>query len=293
MGWKPRGGRNYFYRSERDGGQVRTHYVGTGELAESIAQLQQIEAQTREARRYVEKDWRERDERLSDRIQRACRLLNIAAEALVEASGYHRHHRGPWRRRRTMSTETAVATIAEADPIADLAGRYKAGDSDASKEVDRIIAKANKGDEDAAGRFRELIKAAPEVASCFRSNLARVAENQMLRRAFGKDSLASIVAIQRKIAAIRADLEGPTPSPVERLLAERAALCWLDCYHNEIREADPSNRTIPQADFQARQRDRAHRRYLSALKALAAVRKLPIVAVQVNMGADALPGGRG
>ena len=29
------------------------------------------------------------------------------------------------------------------------------------------------------------------------------------------------------------------------------------------------------------------------LKALAAVRKLPIVAVQVNMGADALPGGRG
>jgi hypothetical protein len=66
-------------------------------------------------------------------------------------------------------------------------------------------------------------------------------------------------------------------------------LCWLDCHYQEYRDIKGKDRTYHQADFEARQRDRAHKRYLSALKALAAVRKLPIVAVQVNMGAEPGP----
>jgi hypothetical protein len=40
---------------------------------------------------------------------------------------------------------------------------------------------------------------------------------------------------------------------------------------------------LPQAEYYQRSRDRAHRRFLSALKALALVRRLAVPVLQVNM----------
>ncbi len=33
--------------------------------------------------------------------------------------------------------------------------------------------------------------------------------------------------MSRKLAKLQAELGGPDPSPIERLLAEREALCWF------------------------------------------------------------------
>jgi len=43
------------------------------------------------------------------------------------------------------------------------------------------------------------------------------------------------------------------------------------------------DRTIVQGDYQQRRMDRAHKRYLSAIKALALVRKLALPVLQVNI----------
>ena len=40
MGWEQRGNKRYFYRKERDGSQVKSVYVGRGEIAHMVAQLQ-------------------------------------------------------------------------------------------------------------------------------------------------------------------------------------------------------------------------------------------------------------
>ena len=79
-------------------------------------------------------------------------------------------------------------------------------------------------------------------------------------------------------------VNGPNPTPIERMLAERASLCWyiVNLYENAY--ANASGWNISQADLQHRKIDKAHARFLSALRTLAQVRKLAVPVLQVNIG---------
>ncbi len=91
-------------------------------------------------------------------------------------------------------------------------------------------------------------------------------------------------AVRRKLELLRADLLGPDPTPVERLLVERVAACWLQVQDAELRYAQgQGSLSIRQADYHQRRMDAANRRYLAALKALAVVRKLAVPVLQVNV----------
>ena len=46
-------------------------------------------------------------------------------------------------------------------------------------------------------------------------------------------NLAIKEATPRKMAALRAELEGPDPGPIERLLVERVVFCWLILWEYE------------------------------------------------------------
>lgn len=80
-----------------------------------------------------------------------------------------------------------------------------------------------------------------------------------------------------------AELAGPSPTPLERLLVERIVASWLQTYHYDILCAQAGNITIDQGDYMQRRQDRAHKRYLSAIKSLAVVRRLLRPSVQVNI----------
>ena len=91
-------------------------------------------------------------------------------------------------------------------------------------------------------------------------------------------------AVKRKIDRVRAELEGPNPTPIERLLAERASLCWQIVNSYESRFINnAADMTIGVADYHQRRIDRAHRRFLSAVETLARVRKLALPMLQVNV----------
>jgi hypothetical protein len=79
-------------------------------------------------------------------------------------------------------------------------------------------------------------------------------------------------------------LEGPNPTPIERLLAERASICWFIVNRYESAYVNSKEWTIAQADFQHRKIDKAHARFLSSLLTLARVRKLALPTLQVNIG---------
>ena len=87
--------------------------------------------------------------------------------------------------------------------------------------------------------------------------------------------------------ALQRSLEGPAPSPVKRLLAERIVLCRLHVHFLElgVAAAHRSN-DVRLAQHNAYQDwlDRAHRRYVHAIRALAQVRRLLVPVVQVNVG---------
>ena len=104
----------------------------------------------------------------------------------------------------------------------------------------------------------------------------------LIEKACGKNILIQ-EAIVQKLDNLKAELEGPNPTPIERLLAERASLCWFIVNRYENAYVNAEGWSIAQADLQQRKIDKAHARFLSALRTLAQVRKLALPTLQVNI----------
>jgi hypothetical protein len=149
-----------------------------------------------------------------------------------------------------------------------------------SKEIQKLIERAQRGDEKTLPMLREILKEPHMVESC--GNLARHAENGLIRKFTGKD-LAVKEGLFRKLHSLKAELSGTSPSPLERLLVERIALCWLHLHHLEAIYAHKDSMALDLGIYYQKCIDRAHKRYLSAIKTLAVIRKLALPVLQVNI----------
>jgi hypothetical protein len=109
-------------------------------------------------------------------------------------------------------------------------------------------------------------------------------ERTLVAAAAGED-LAFKEALTRKLHNLRTELSGPAPTPVERLLVERIVTCWLQLQYVDVRFAQAKDLSPSQADFHQRRINHAHKRFLSAVKTLATVRRLavPVLIGQVNV----------
>jgi hypothetical protein len=152
-------------------------------------------------------------------------------------------------------------------------------------EIDGILKRAEKGDRGCLPDVRALL-ADPEVGPDYRECVGSSAEwlrQSIIQKSVGKNILGG-EAVEQELDRIRAELEGPNPTPIERLLAERASLCWFMVHWYENAYANSNGWTITQADLQQRKIDKAHARFLSAIRMLAQVRKLALPTLQVNIG---------
>jgi hypothetical protein len=99
-----------------------------------------------------------------------------------------------------------------------------------------------------------------------------------------KDTKASL---KEELCELAAELAGPSPSPLERVLAETAATAWFAFRLHEAQYASgiksEDGMTIAQSEHAQKRMDRAHRRLISTLKALASVRRLALPALQINL----------
>jgi hypothetical protein len=151
------------------------------------------------------------------------------------------------------------------------------------QEIEQVIERARKGDESVYPVVARMLEF-PHGINLFCGDLARNAMHEILHKAGGED-IGFKEAAKRKMELLRAELEGPNPSAVEKLLVERIVICWLQLYDADIRYYQAKDPSLAQADFLQRRMDRAHNRYLSALKTLATVRRLalPVLIGQVNL----------
>ena len=159
----------------------------------------------------------------------------------------------------------------------------KALTKSADDQFTALLKRANGGDRSVLPKLRRLLDRYPELSQLF-GDLGRCAKRGWIELATGNNVLVKETLL-RHVAGLQEELEGPTPSALERLLAERVVVCWL-----ELQCLDPALRGEEQmplrvAEFYDRQRDRAHRRYLAAMRSLATVRRLVVPSVQVNIGA--------
>jgi len=91
--------------------------------------------------------------------------------------------------------------------------------------------------------------------------------------------------IRRELERVRTDAAGPTPSPLERVLADRVALCWIAAMHADTQYAQrlADGMTWADSEYHQRRCERAQRQLLKAVQTLATVRRLLTPAVQLNV----------
>jgi hypothetical protein len=144
-----------------------------------------------------------------------------------------------------------------------------------------LIRRAEGGDESAVPALRQALAARDGLVETAGS-LAIQVQATLIRNAAGTN-LFFKEGLEAKMDRLRADLAGPDAAPLERLLADRIALCWLSLHDAEVRFAQAKDLTWKQVRYWQDRIDAAHRRYLSAIKTLATVRKTALPALQVNI----------
>ncbi len=147
----------------------------------------------------------------------------------------------------------------------------------------KLLEYAGKGDKEAISELRKQFDAQPALREQV-GNIAFQAEHSLVNLASGGNTVVK-EATYEKLQAMKEDLAGSAPTPLEKLLVERVVVCWFQVYYIDTIYAQNMKTISPkQADYYQQHQDRAHRRYLSAIRTLAQVRRLLIPTVQVNIG---------
>ena len=106
MGWerRKRGGR-YYTRSRKVNGRVVREYVGCGDFAKAVAALDDLGRLERMAKADDLRSENERLDAADEAVAGLCETAELLAQAALVSAGYHRHHRGEWRRKRAPRTD--------------------------------------------------------------------------------------------------------------------------------------------------------------------------------------------
>ncbi len=146
-----------------------------------------------------------------------------------------------------------------------------------------LTKKAETGDKTAVPELRDMLQESPEIAWRF-VDYAKVAEWHFIERMTKDKDFASKEVLTRQLAAMREEIVGENPSPLERLLAERVVSTWLQVqlFEGFYAASMYKSMSISQGNYQQKRLDRAHRNHLLAIRALAQIRKMGPV-MQINI----------
>jgi hypothetical protein len=141
-----------------------------------------------------------------------------------------------------------------------------------NKELTQLLQRARQGDATVLPALGKLLDDTPALWRHY-GDLAAQVRTLWVQQVSGQDLLLA-ESLTRQLAALMTEVAGASPAPLERLLAERVAICWLQVSYydgllTQTRESPPA-----QVRHLRQQQDAAHRRCLSAIKTLATVRKV-------------------
>lgn len=276
----------YYTRTRRVGGRVRREYVGGG-VAGVLADALDTQARARrELERHRLRAFREaRTSDDADRERLFARVETVVRAALL-VLGFHYHKRGEWRRRRMSTTRTVSWLLSlPSGPVTE----------SRINRIEELFGLANEGGSAALAELRSLfsVEAFEEIG-----DLARQVRYNLVQNA-ASGCKATAATIQAKADRLTSELQGPAPTPLERLLAERVTIAWLALHRIDLEAAacegtfsgplDSSAAMQSERLYHAKRQESAQRRYLQAIRTLAQVRRLLGPAfLQLNLGGQHL-----
>ena len=152
------------------------------------------------------------------------------------------------------------------------------------ERLKELVEKAAKGDKKPLPEIRKILKESPELAWQI-MDVSRVAEWRYTEMMLKEEDFGKKEVLRCQLAAMREEIAGDNPSPLERLLAETIVLAWLQIQLFEDLYASSMSKgatTLAQGNYKQKRIDQAYKRYLSAIRTLAQIRKLS-PAVQINI----------
>lgn len=145
-------------------------------------------------------------------------------------------------------------------------------ETSAGADLAQLLSRAEKGDLTVLPLLRRVLDETPALWQGY-GDLALQAQAALVKLAAG-NNLRLGESLMRKLEALKAELQGESPSPLDQLLTDRVAACWLQVSYYDALMAQNKQCTPAQIKQLQQQQDSAHRRYLAAMKILATVRKL-------------------
>ncbi len=131
-GWEQRGNNKYYYRKQRDGSTVKSVYVGRGEIAHLVSQIQASSPLLEKLARTIKAPEIVKQEKAEDALEQVANCVRMITQATLLIAGFHTHHR-QWRRKRKQKNERDCRQPSEEGCRKDSAG------------IPQSLMKANKG----------------------------------------------------------------------------------------------------------------------------------------------------
>ena len=139
-------------------------------------------------------------------------------------------------------------------------------------ELAQLLKKAEAGDRSVLPQLQRALDGNPDLWRGY-GDLAAHAEASLAMLAAGPNLLLA-ESLKRKLAELKAELGGESPSALERLLIERVTATWLQTNYVDGLLAQAAGAGEARLKVLRQMQDGAHRRHLAAIKQLAVVRRL-------------------
>lgn len=311
MGWETRTtphGRThgpYYVRKERgEGGRVRSVYVGTGRVAEHVAELDRLSAEREALQRAADRFQLAPLDDVLARLRADAARLRVCRDAYLVATG-HRAHRGEWRRRRGRHADgspfAAPFFLTAPDDGADTMARKKSPAAPSHAERLGVSTGVGMGfvagpeimpqdDLDALGAVLDKVnvpKPTEHDVTALRGALVRLPERALgeLAGPSGRRTVAlamnggelgyAVAHVEAEAVRFGRSLAGDADGPLVRAAAVQAATARLvlDAVTRRYGTAFQGQYRIAEMEHLERRMSSAQTRYLRALATVAALRR--------------------
>jgi hypothetical protein len=258
MGWAK--GR-YYRRQHWRGGTCHTEYIGAGETAALIAELDALD---QERRAEEQREAQVAHDRFVDATRAPAEMdayratVRTTTREVLTALGFHQHKR-QWRLQQMPDSSDAF-TLAQ------------------------TLYRKKRPTPDEVRRFRALLNEHTRLARVF-GDQAEMARLAMLPSSDAHPIIRT--AIDARCTALAHDLGREGATEIERLLIDEVVLCWLDHFRLEMhygQQVERGELTTNMLEQWERILTSKQARYLRSIETLARVRRLlRLPSVQVNV----------
>jgi hypothetical protein len=255
----PKTPKRYLRRSERVGDQVKTHYLGR--LSDPVNRILLQSEELSQALQRGNRDAAQEELARQERLEILQQFLATKINRMV------------WRHRRQFleahdkahQPQTQERKMTHPPPPGPKPVTVSRDD------WDEIVAKASDGDKLALEELKRILRYDPKL--CEKLGDLHLHIQSMLIDIIGAESLATREALKLQIAGLRQTLDQTQAHPLERLLIEQLVTTLLDLSIQQLGCAQPHAKETLRVRWE-RRLDRAQKRHLAAVKALAEFRVL-------------------